>query len=106
MIVEHETDRVLAQILPWLSEHLEHELTVDGISEQARVSRRTLTRHFRSHTGMAPLQWVLSQRVHRAQRPLETEDDGHERRTDRDAVRDGNRSERESGGEPADSGAA
>ncbi|MGW4601391.1 GlxA family transcriptional regulator [Streptomyces sp. NPDC004457] len=71
-VVEHDTDEVLAQILPWVSERLEHELTVDDMAEQARVSRRTLTRHFRSHTGMAPLQWVLSQRVHRAQRLLET----------------------------------
>lgn len=67
-----ETDQVLAQILPWASERLECQLTVEDMAQQASVSRRTLTRHFRSSTGMAPLQWLLSQRVHRAQHLLET----------------------------------
>lgn len=71
-LAEPDTDEVLAQILPWVSERLECPLTVEDMAQQARVSRRTLTRHFRSTTGMAPLQWLLSQRVDRAQRLLET----------------------------------
>lgn len=72
VVPETETDEVLAQILPWATERLERQLTVEDMAQQASVSRRTLTRHFRSSTGMAPLQWLLTQRVHRAQRLLET----------------------------------
>nr|WP_260334345.1 helix-turn-helix domain-containing protein [Streptomyces sp. REN17] len=71
-VPESESDQVLADILPWVTEHLERQLTVEDMAQRASVSRRTLTRHFRSRTGMAPLQWLLSQRVHQAQRLLET----------------------------------
>ncbi|MEW2158444.1 helix-turn-helix domain-containing protein, partial [Streptomyces sp. NPDC007189] len=38
------------------------------------MSRRTFDRRFRSLTGSAPLQWLITQRVLQAQRLLETSD--------------------------------
>ena len=39
------------------------------------MSSRNLGRHFRSVTGITPLQWLLTQRLRRAQELLETTDD-------------------------------
>ncbi len=38
------------------------------------MSRRTFARRFASATGTTPYQWLLRQRLHRAQRMLETSD--------------------------------
>ncbi len=38
------------------------------------MSRRTFARRFRATTGTTPYQWLLQQRVHRAQHLLETTD--------------------------------
>jgi transcriptional regulator GlxA family with amidase domain len=40
------------------------------------MSTRNLVRHFRAATGTTPLQWLLSQRIRRAQELLERTDDG------------------------------
>ena len=39
------------------------------------MSTRTLTRQFHTVTGLSPLRWLLTQRVHRAQELLETTGD-------------------------------
>ncbi|WP_344448226.1 helix-turn-helix domain-containing protein [Actinocorallia aurantiaca] len=62
----------LAGLLPWAIERLDHPLTVEDLARQARMSSRTLTRHFRSATGTTPLQWLLNQRIRHAQELLET----------------------------------
>lgn len=42
------------------------------------MSPRNLARHFNAVTGATPLQWLLNQRIHRAQELLETTDDSIE----------------------------
>ncbi|MEV8098916.1 helix-turn-helix domain-containing protein [Kitasatospora sp. NPDC085879] len=65
----------LADLLPWALERLDRPLTVDDLARHARMSSRNLGRHFRSVTGTTPLQWLLTQRIRRAQELLETTDD-------------------------------
>jgi transcriptional regulator GlxA family with amidase domain len=65
----------LAELLPWVMERLERHLTVEDLARQANMSSRNLGRHFRSVTGTTPLQWLLTQRIHRAQLLLETTND-------------------------------
>ncbi|PBC67436.1 transcriptional regulator GlxA family with amidase domain [Streptomyces sp. TLI_235] len=65
----------LADLLPWALERLDLPLTVDDLARHARMSSRNLGRHFRSVTGTTPLQWLLTQRIRRAQELLETTDD-------------------------------
>ncbi|KIQ65381.1 AraC family transcriptional regulator [Kitasatospora griseola] len=65
-------DRVLTEVLSWAAGRLDQQVTVEDMAQQANVSRRTLVRRFRAGTGMAPLQWLLTQRVQLAQRLLET----------------------------------
>ena len=68
-------DHPLAALLPWVIERLDHPLTVEDLAHQARMSSRNLGRHFRAVTGTTPLQWLLTQRIRRAQELLETTDD-------------------------------
>ncbi|MBD0742763.1 helix-turn-helix domain-containing protein [Streptomyces sp. CBMA152] len=65
----------LAGLFPWVMERLDQPLTVEDLARQARMSSRHLGRHFRATTGTTPLQWLLTQRIRRAQELLETGDD-------------------------------
>lgn len=60
--------------LQWALEHLAEALTVEQLAQHARVSVRTLHRHFVKRTGARPLEWLNIQRVRRAQQLLETTD--------------------------------
>ncbi|MFH8468535.1 helix-turn-helix domain-containing protein [Streptomyces sp. NPDC017991] len=71
-------DHPLAALLPWVIERLDQPLTVDDLARRAGMSSRHLGRHFRAATGTTPLQWLLSQRIRRAQELLETTDSGVE----------------------------
>jgi AraC family transcriptional regulator, transcriptional activator FtrA len=68
----------LAELLPWAIARLEQPLTVGDLARRANMSSRTLARHFNAVTGAAPLQWLLTQRIHRAQELLETTNDSVE----------------------------
>jgi len=64
----------LAELLTWALDHLDEPVTVTDLARRANMSARTLTRHFTAATGSTPLQWLLIQRIHRAQELLETTD--------------------------------
>jgi AraC family transcriptional regulator, transcriptional activator FtrA len=63
----------------WMLEELARPLTVAELAAHAQMSRRTFIRRFRAETGTSPLQWVLHQRVLRAQHLLETTSESLER---------------------------
>jgi len=62
----------LEPVLHWMRDHLAEPLTLDSIAAHASMSTRTLSRHFRAQTGTTPLQWLIRQRLTRAQELLET----------------------------------
>ena len=62
----------VASTMAWALDHLDERLTLGRMASVARMSVRTLSRRFREEGGTTPLQWVLSQRVVRAQELLET----------------------------------
>ncbi|WP_086823656.1 helix-turn-helix domain-containing protein [Allokutzneria sp. NRRL B-24872] len=64
----------LAALLDWADEHLHLPLTGSDLAARAKVSVRTVERRFAEALGMSPLQWLLQQRVRRAQQFLETSD--------------------------------
>ena len=68
-------DHPLADLLPWIMERLDQPLTVEDLARRARMSSRHLGRHFRAATGVSPSQWLLDQRIRRAQELLENTDD-------------------------------
>jgi len=64
----------IGETLRWIVEHLDEELTVDGLAARAALSPRSFLRHFRATTGTTPIDWILRQRIGLAQRLLETTD--------------------------------
>jgi transcriptional regulator GlxA family with amidase domain len=64
----------LERVRDWALERLDEPLTVAVLARQACVSSRTFARRFRAETGTTPLQWLLVQRVLRAQQLLESGD--------------------------------
>jgi transcriptional regulator GlxA family with amidase domain len=72
-------DHPLAGLFPWIVERLDQPLTVADLARRAGMSSRHLGRHFKAATGTTPLQWLLTQRIRRAQELLEKTDDGVDR---------------------------
>ncbi len=68
-------DHALAGLFPWVLERLDQPLTVEDPARRANMSSRHPGRRFRAVTGTTPLQWLLPQRVRRAQELLETTGD-------------------------------
>ncbi|MFI5730221.1 GlxA family transcriptional regulator [Kribbella sp. NPDC051587] len=62
----------LEPVLRWMRDHLAEQLTLATIAAHAAMSTRTLSRQFRAQTGTTPLQWLIRQRLTRAQELLET----------------------------------
>jgi transcriptional regulator GlxA family with amidase domain len=73
--VPDQDDHPLTALFPWIIERLDQPLTVEDLARQAGMSSRHLGRHFRAATGTTPLQWLLAQRIRRAQELLEKTDD-------------------------------
>ncbi|MDQ0934282.1 GlxA family transcriptional regulator [Streptomyces turgidiscabies] len=69
-----ENGTSLADTRAWALERLHEPLTRTTLAAHARTSVRTLTRRFHDETGLSPLQWLLHQRVNRAQELLEIKD--------------------------------
>jgi len=67
------TDR-LAATLDWAAHRLDQALSLDALAENALMSRRSFTRHFRAATGTTVNKWIAAQRIALAQRLLETTD--------------------------------
>jgi AraC family transcriptional activator FtrA len=72
----------LAPVLAWAIDHLDQPLTVADLARRMNMSGRNLTRHFAATTGTTPLQWLLTQRIRRAQELLESSDAGVDRIAD------------------------
>ncbi|MCT2593010.1 helix-turn-helix domain-containing protein [Streptomyces sp. N2-109] len=67
-------DDSLAPVLHWASSQLDRPLTVDELATRAGLSVRTFHRRLRAATGITPMQWLLGQRLSRAQELLESGD--------------------------------
>ncbi|MEU3725681.1 helix-turn-helix domain-containing protein [Streptomyces sp. NPDC031705] len=67
-------DHTLSHVLAWARQRLDRPLTVADMARRANTSPRHLGRQFRATVGQTPLQWLLTQRVRRAQELLESGD--------------------------------
>jgi AraC family transcriptional regulator, transcriptional activator FtrA len=65
---------LFADTVTWVQEHLEDPVTVEDLAQRSAMSPRTFARRFQAATGTTPYQWLIGQRVHLAQRLLETSD--------------------------------
>jgi len=69
----------LAGLLDWALARLDQPLALSDLARAAHLSKRTLARRFHAAVGMTPLQWLLTQRIRRAQQLLEATDEPVER---------------------------
>ncbi|MFF5212861.1 GlxA family transcriptional regulator [Streptosporangium sp. NPDC000396] len=67
-------DRGLTPVLEWARTRLDQPLTVEDLARRAAMSPRTFYRRLQAATGTTPLQWLLNQRLGRAQSLLESTD--------------------------------
>ncbi|WP_415925278.1 GlxA family transcriptional regulator [Streptomyces sp. ME19-01-6] len=67
-------DDALAPVLDWARSRLDQPLTVRELARRAAMSPRTFYRRLQEATGTTPLQWLLTQRLGRAQSLLESTD--------------------------------
>jgi transcriptional regulator GlxA family with amidase domain len=68
-----------AELLDWAIAHLDERLELAQLARVANLSTRTLARRFEAALGMSPFQWLVMQRIRRAQHLLETTDESIER---------------------------
>lgn len=61
----------LSELLETIQRRLDEKWTVERMAAEALVSSRTLQRHLREATGLAPGEWLQRQRVHYARDLLE-----------------------------------
>jgi len=61
----------LTPLFDWMLENLHLQLDIDALAVRAAMSPRTFARRFRDQTGTTPLQWLITNRVRRAQELLE-----------------------------------
>jgi AraC family transcriptional regulator, transcriptional activator FtrA len=64
----------LVPVLDWARARLEEPLTIEDLARRAAVSPRTFYRRLHAATGTTPLQWLLNERLARAQTLLESTD--------------------------------
>lgn len=69
----------LAGLLDWALARLDQPLALEDLAQAAHLSKRTLARRFQATIGMTPMQWLLAQRIRRAQQLLEATDEPVER---------------------------
>ncbi|MFF0741499.1 helix-turn-helix domain-containing protein [Streptomyces sp. NPDC004111] len=71
----HTRCDTVGEVLVWMAENLELDLTVEQLAARAHMSPRTFARRFQQETGTTPYRWVLRQRVLLAQQLLEASDE-------------------------------
>lgn len=69
-----ESSNLFAETIEWAQENLDRPLTVNDLATRSAMSPRTFARRFVATMGVTPHQWLLSRRLHLAQRLLETSD--------------------------------
>ncbi|CAM4459952.1 helix-turn-helix domain-containing protein [Nocardia ninae] len=77
--VQARAEADLGPALEWAIAHLDQPLTVEALAARATMSPRTFHRRMRQSIGVTPKQWLLTQRLARAQALLESTDFGIER---------------------------
>jgi AraC family transcriptional activator FtrA len=70
--VGEQTSPWLSHLLDWVQLRLHNSITVEELADQARMSKRTLSRRFAETTGTSPLDWITNLRVRQAKDLLET----------------------------------
>lgn len=69
--IPQECGASMEELLVWLADHLDHDISVAMLAARLHMSERTFARRFRAETGTTPAAWLTGQRLLRAQSLLE-----------------------------------
>ena len=64
----------IGEVIEWVEEHLNEEISLERLAERSHLSVRTLTRRFHQELGMSPMAWLRNRRLVRARELLEATD--------------------------------
>jgi transcriptional regulator GlxA family with amidase domain len=78
IVDETEDPANLATLQHWTLQHLREPISVDDLAARALMSPRNFARQFAARAGTTPHQWLIGQRLNRAQELLEHTGDGIE----------------------------
>lgn len=67
-------DHQILEVMTWLKSHLEQTVVIEDLARRANMSVSSFHRHFKTLTGITPLQYHKSLRLYEAQRLMMTED--------------------------------
>jgi AraC family transcriptional regulator, transcriptional activator FtrA len=67
-------DDLFAETIAWAQGQLDRPVSIEQLASRAAMSKRTFARRFTATAGTTPYQWLLSQRLRRAQQLLESTD--------------------------------
>ncbi|WP_104116693.1 helix-turn-helix domain-containing protein [Arthrobacter sp. B1805] len=69
--IPQECGASMEELLIWLADHLDQDISVAMLARRLHMSERTFARRFRAETGTTPAAWLTGQRLLRAQSLLE-----------------------------------
>jgi len=69
--IPQECGASMEELLVWLADHLDQDISVATLAARLHMSERTFARRFRAETGTTPAAWLTGQRLLRAQALLE-----------------------------------
>ncbi|RDL51473.1 HTH-type transcriptional regulator CdhR [Ensifer sp. M14] len=72
LAAQARTSDRLSELLAWMTDHPDGDLSVPALASRAAMSERTFARRFTREVGRTPLQFVLELRLDHAKRLLET----------------------------------
>jgi transcriptional regulator GlxA family with amidase domain len=78
LAAQSSTRKSMQELLVWIVENLEKDLTVEKLASRAAMSRRNFTRVFADELGTSPAQYVEQLRVEAARRLFEETEQGVE----------------------------
>ena len=78
LAIQAKIGKRFSSLCSWAEKHLDRNLTVECLAEQAHMSPRTFARIFPSETGMSPGRFVEQLRIDRARELLESGAEGLE----------------------------
>ncbi len=73
--VDSDHRRQISQVVAFIREHLDAEVTLDCMARRARMSRTLFSQKFRAATGTSLIEFTMTVRVEAAARRLEKTDD-------------------------------
>ncbi len=78
LAIQTQAGKRFKNLIDWVENHLDQNLTVEHLAEQAQMSPRTFARIFPSETGMSPGRFIEQLRIDRARELLESGAEGLE----------------------------